>query len=230
VSVHSDTVLVQEGTDSPFLERHRTAREAVLASHRGRLIVAAAQLMGTKGCAAMTVGDIVERARVSRRTFYEHFRDKEDCVLAAGRLGQRFIAGRIAAELAGIGVRDWRARLRVSLQTYFETLAAEPRLVRSAEAAVTAIGAPALELRAQALAWSVAQMRALNAIARSEDPSVPEVDDTELVVLVGGIGEVVREAARRDRIEQLPEQAPAVVRLAEAILSGRMRPQQEVET
>jgi AcrR family transcriptional regulator len=230
VSVHSDTTLVQEGTDSPFLERHRTAREAVLASHRGRLIAAAAQLMGTKGCTAMTVGDIVERARVSRRTFYEHFRDRDDCFLAAGRLGQRFIAARIAAELAGIPGRDWRARLRVSLQTYFETIAAEPRLVRSAEAAVTAVGGRALELRAQAMAWSVEQMRALNAIARRHDPSIPEVDDTELMLLVGGIGEVVREAARRDRIEQLPEQAASVIRLAEAILSGRMRPPQEVET
>ncbi|TMD94309.1 MAG: helix-turn-helix transcriptional regulator [Chloroflexi bacterium] len=186
--------------------------------------------MGTKGCAAMTVGDIVERARVSRRTFYEHFRDKEDVVLAAGRLGQRFIAGRIAAELAGIPIHDWRARLRVSLQTYFETLAAEPRLVRSAEAAATAIGGRALELRAQSLAWSVAQMRALNAIARAGDPSIPELDDTELMLLVGGIGEVVRDAAREDRIERLPEQAPAVIRLAEAILSGRMRPEQEAET
>jgi AcrR family transcriptional regulator len=222
--------LVQEGTDSPFLERHRSAREAVLASHRGRLIAAAAQLMGTKGCAAMTVGDIVERARVSRRTFYEHFRDKEDCVLAAGRLGQRFVAGRIAAELSGVPLHDWRARLRVSLQTYFETLAAEPRLVRSADAAVTAVGGRALELRAQALAWSVAQMRALNAIARAADPSIPKVDDTELMVLVGGIAEVVREAAREDRIERLPEQAPAVIRLAEAILSGRMRPDTEAQT
>jgi AcrR family transcriptional regulator len=222
--------LVQEGTDSPFLERHRSAREAVLASHRGRLIAAAAQLMGTKGCAAMTVGDIVERARVSRRTFYEHFRDKEDCVLAAGRLGQRFVASRIAAELSGVPLHDWRARLRVSLQTYFETLAAEPRLVRSADAAVTAVGGRALELRAQGLAWSVAQMRALNAIARAADPSIPKVDDTELMVLVGGIAEVVREAAREDRIERLPEQAPAVIRLAEAILSGRMRPDTEAQT
>jgi hypothetical protein len=118
------------------------------------------------------------------------------------------------------------------MQTYFETLAAEPRLVRSAEAAVTTVGARALELRAQGIAWSVMQMRALNAIARAGDPSIPEVDDTELMLLVGGIAEVVREAARTDRIEQLPEQAPAVIRLAEAILTGlcrRMRPDQEVE-
>jgi AcrR family transcriptional regulator len=214
-------------SESPFLERHRSAREAVLASHRGRLIAAAGQLMATRGCAAMTVGDIVELARVSRRTFYEHFRDKEECVLAAGRLGQRFVASRIATELAAIDGPDWRARLRVSLRTYFETIAAEPRLVRSAESAMAAVGPRALELRAQALQWSVTQMRTLNAIARAQDPTIPEIDDTELMVLVGGIGEVVREAARLDRIEQLPEQADSVIRLAEAILSGRMRPPTE---
>jgi AcrR family transcriptional regulator len=219
--------LVQEGTDSPFLERHRTAREAVLASHRGRLIAATAQLMGAEGWAAMTVGDIVERARVSRRTFYEHFGDREECILAAGRLGQRFVAGRIAAELAAVPEADWRTRLRVSLQTYFETLAAEPRLVRAADAAITAVGGRTLELRAQALEWWLTQLRTLNGIARGQDPAIPEVDDTELMVLVGGIGELVRDAARRGRIEHLPEQAPAVIRLGEAILSGRMHPPAE---
>jgi AcrR family transcriptional regulator len=214
--------VVQEGTDSPFLERHRTAREAVIASHRGRLIAAAAQLMGAGGCAAVTVGDIVERARVSRRTFYEHFAGTEECILAAGRLGQRFVAGRIAAELAAVPEADWRTRLRVSLETYLETLAAEPRLVRAADAAITAVGGRTLELRAQALEWWLTQLRTLNGIARGQDPAIPEVDDTELTVLVGGIGELVRDAARRDRIEHLPEQAPAVIRLAEAILSGRM--------
>lgn len=171
----------------------------------------------------MTVGDIVERARVSRRTFYEHFRDKEDCVLAIGRMGQRFVAARIAGELAGIPGRDWRARLRVSLRTYFEMLAAEPRLVSSAEAAMVMVGPRAIELRDQATAWSIAQFRTLNAIARKHDPSIPEVDDAEITMLVGGIGEVVREAARTGRVEQLPEQAESVIRLAEAILSGRMR-------
>ena len=209
---------------------HGLERDVVLASQRGRMLAAMADAVASKGYAATTVADVVAGAGVSRKTFYEHFRDKEDVVLAAGRLGQRFIAGRIAAELAGIPIHDWRARLRVSPQTYFETLAADPRLVRSAEAAATAIGGRALELRAQSLAWSVAQMRALNAIARAGDPSIPELDDTELMLLVGGIGEVVRDAAREDRIERLPEQAPAVIRLAEAILSGRMRPEQEAET
>jgi AcrR family transcriptional regulator len=219
--------VVQEGTDSPFLERHRTAREAVLASYRGRLIAAAAQLIGGEGCAAVTVGDIVERARVSRRTFYEHFGDREECILAAGRLGQRFVAGRIAAELASVPEADWRTRLRVGLQTYFETLAAEPRLVRAADAAITAVGGRTLELRAQALEWWLTQLRTLNGIALSQDPAIPEVDESELMVLVGGIGELVRDAARRGRIEHLPEQAPAVIRLAEAILSGRMHPPAE---
>ena len=35
-----------------------------------------------KGYAATTIADIVRHARVSKRTFYEHFADKEDCLLA----------------------------------------------------------------------------------------------------------------------------------------------------
>jgi AcrR family transcriptional regulator len=206
---------------------HGLERDVVLASQRGRMLGAMADAVARKTYAGTTVADVVAGAGVSRKTFYEHFRDKEECVLAAGRLGQRFVASRIATELAAIDGPDWRARLRVSLRTYFETIAAEPRLVRSAESAMAAVGPRALELRAQALQWSVTQMRTLNAIARAQDPTIPEIDDTELMVLVGGIGEVVREAARLDRIEQLPEQADSVIRLAEAILSGRMRPPTE---
>ncbi|MGK2938338.1 MAG: helix-turn-helix domain-containing protein [Solirubrobacteraceae bacterium] len=35
-----------------------------------------------RGLAASTVADVVRHARASRRTFYEHFRDRDDCYLA----------------------------------------------------------------------------------------------------------------------------------------------------
>src|SRR4051794_32391335 len=62
---------------------HGLAREVVAASQRGRLIDAIAHVVAEKGYARTTVADVIERAGVSRKTFYEHFRDKETCFLAA---------------------------------------------------------------------------------------------------------------------------------------------------
>src|SRR6187401_183309 len=61
---------------------HRLAREVVLASQRGRLIDAMAVVVAAKGYTAATVADVIGHAGVSRKTFYEHFRDKEACFLA----------------------------------------------------------------------------------------------------------------------------------------------------
>src|SRR5882724_3806888 len=59
--------------------RHGLAREAVVASQRGRLLDAMAEVVAEKGYQATTVADVVERAGVSRRTFYEQFPDREAC-------------------------------------------------------------------------------------------------------------------------------------------------------
>ena len=51
-------------------------------SHRARLTGGLAAAIEEKGYAAVTIADVVARARVSKRTFYEHFADKEACFLA----------------------------------------------------------------------------------------------------------------------------------------------------
>ena len=50
--------------------------------HRLRLLEGFAAAVSERGYAATTIAHIVEHARVSKRTFYEHFADKEECFLA----------------------------------------------------------------------------------------------------------------------------------------------------
>ena len=52
------------------------------AGHRARLTEGLAAAIAEKGYAAVTIADVVRVARVSKRTFYEHFADKEACFLA----------------------------------------------------------------------------------------------------------------------------------------------------
>ena len=49
---------------------------------RRRLLHALAESIEENGYRDTTVANIVRRARTSRRTFYEHFADKEACFLA----------------------------------------------------------------------------------------------------------------------------------------------------
>jgi AcrR family transcriptional regulator len=62
---------------------HALPQEVVEAHQRERLIAAVAPAMAAKGYAKLTVKDLIDRAGVSRRTFYQLFDDKLDCVFAA---------------------------------------------------------------------------------------------------------------------------------------------------
>jgi AcrR family transcriptional regulator len=70
--------------------RHGLPREVVRHNQRARLLAGAAKAVEERGFAKVTVGDIVRNARVSRRTFYDHFSNKEECfkVAFAGPAGE----------------------------------------------------------------------------------------------------------------------------------------------
>ena len=63
--------------------RHAATREIVWTSQRERLLEAMAGVVADKGYARVAVADVIDHAGVSRKTFYEHFANKEACFLAA---------------------------------------------------------------------------------------------------------------------------------------------------
>src|SRR5258708_4614521 len=101
---------------------HASVREELRASQRGRLICAVADAVAAKGYARTTVADITALAGVSRKTFYEHFEDKEACFLASYDAG----AGAIfeAMVQASRGLDDWELVLDTVLGTWLEFLQA----------------------------------------------------------------------------------------------------------
>lgn len=104
--------------------RHGLSRDAVLASQRGRMLDACCRAVAAKGYARLTVADVLAGAGVSRETFYEHFRDKEECFLAAYELSADAV--RQAMREADPG-DDAQPRLRWErmLDAYLEVMSRE---------------------------------------------------------------------------------------------------------
>lgn len=215
---------LKDGDSSPFGLRHRTAREAVVASQQGRMLEAMVKTVAQKGYAKTTLADVVARAGVSRRTFYEQFRDKEECFLAAFETGTRFLFSRIEQESAGLEHGDWRGRMRVLVETYLATLAAEPEFARVLHVDILAAGERGRARWAELLQRLLGFYRSLHQMARAEEPGIPEVGDEVFMVLLGGIPEVVRQYVRSGRVERLPELAPRLTNLAVGIISGAGQP------
>src|ERR1700752_5261293 len=75
-------------------------RDVVWRSQRGRLLAAMAAAVAVKGYAGVAVADVIAQAGVSRKTFYEHFDNKEECFLAAYDAGVELILDAIDAAIA----------------------------------------------------------------------------------------------------------------------------------
>lgn len=93
-----------------------------------KLLDFATQLFADKGFAATTVAQIIAKAGMSRRTFYEHFVDLRD-VLAqvyerAADVGFTLVAHQGRAET------DPLAQVRAGLAAYFTVVAAYPEVAR----------------------------------------------------------------------------------------------------
>jgi AcrR family transcriptional regulator len=127
--------------------RHAAPREVVAESQRERLLVAMADATATKGYANVAVADVIERAGVSRRSFYEHFANKEECFLAAYDAGVAGLLEEIAQAETQAG-RGLLAGARAGTEAYLQLLADNPAFARTFLIEVLGAGPAALERRA----------------------------------------------------------------------------------
>jgi AcrR family transcriptional regulator len=123
--------------------------EPVLAhSQRERILTAMAKACATKGFGATTIADIVEPAGVSRATFYELFKDKEDCLQASMELSLADAMGRIVEVYSPD--KPWATMVRDATRTFLELLAARPDFARMALIEAPVAGGRSPEMYASA--------------------------------------------------------------------------------
>lgn len=201
--------------------RHGLTREAVVASQRGRLVDAMAEVVAEKGYAATTVADVVERAGVSRRTFYEQFADKEGCFLAAYDVGLAAVLGRIRDAVETAPAPGWRELARSGVEAFLALLAAEPAFARALQVEILTAGPAALERRAGMLTMFSGVWRNVHERARAEDPAVPELPDEVFTILTAGLEELIRDCIRTRGTAALPELAQPILRTVFAVFGGR---------
>ncbi len=93
---------------------HRLTAEEVAEDQRRRLIDAMVMFAGEQGYAATTVAEIIDRAEVSRKTFYAHFDDRKDLLLAAFDTASTaaFEEVRATAQRTGGPTRQFEALMR----------------------------------------------------------------------------------------------------------------------
>lgn len=106
--------------------RHQLSREEVLASQRGRIMRAALLELGSRGAGAMTVGGLVERAKVSKKTFYENFEGLDTCIAESLTTLNLLVGGEMAKAADAADRSQPFARLRAVVAELLEAAVDEP--------------------------------------------------------------------------------------------------------
>jgi len=126
--------------------REALAEPLIAHSQRERILVAMADSCATKGYGATTIADVVEPAAVSRATFYELFKDKEDCFHAAMEVSLADAMGRIVAVYSPD--KPWATMVRDAAAAFLDLLANRPAFARMALVEAPSSGQRAFDLYA----------------------------------------------------------------------------------
>lgn len=190
----------------------KITRDSVRDAQRERILQATGELVAKRGYHAVTVELIVKRARVSYKTFYAHFPNKEECFIELFDTVMARARGRINAALAAEADSPWPQKVIVALKTLLAEVLRDPLIARATIVEAPTVG-PVIVERYEAAMKSLSPLFAGGrALSPHPDELPASLEDT----LAGG---VVWSAYQRlivgevDRIEALlPEAIEFVLR------------------
>jgi AcrR family transcriptional regulator len=191
------------------------------ADHRARLIAAMSESVEQKGYRETTVADVVRIARTSRRSFYEHFEDRDACYLALFDAINDALMAEVASAVNP--EEPWEQQVDQALGAYLDSIAAQPALSRSFVRELPALGAAGSDRQLAVIERFAAQLVGLVELGRREQPGIgvgPLTHDMA-VMIVGGLRELTVISIQQGR--DVRELRPVAGDLVKAILRGAMR-------
>jgi AcrR family transcriptional regulator len=159
---------------------------------RRDLIGALAACVAEKGYASTTISDVVALARVSKRTFYEHFTGKEDCLLAL----YAHVTGRLMKIIRASGGADQRFTVQISagVRAFLSALDSMPEFTRTLLVEMQGAGPRAFRMRQETLRGFARTIVDLVAAGRAANPEIQPLTMPRALAIVGGINELLLQA------------------------------------
>ena len=182
--------------------RHGLAPEVVAQSQRERILKGMTIAAGRNGFKDAHITEVVHRAGVSRRTFYEHFKGKEECFAAA--------YARSMEQLWQLTLRDfeveldWATGVRAGFRAMLAALSRRPEVARVCFVEVLAAGPLAAQQRDEAMRKFVPLFES----APSALASMPRIFESLALGRVADLGAVLHREIVAGRTGELPDLLP----------------------
>ena len=165
--------------------RHGLPRELVAENQRERLIAGIIEAVAENGYAETTIADIVGAAGLSRKTYYEIFKNKEDCFDAAYEASFGYLRQEIGA-VEGTK-KEWGLWVRARVERLLELFATEPDLASFFLIAPASVGDPVTLRHHEAMRELVGELIAGAPKGRGKSQG----EGTREQALAGGISRLV---------------------------------------
>ena len=180
--------------------RHGLPHAFIVTNQRRRLRIAIAEACAEKSYPAVRIKDITDGAKVSRRTFYDLFSDKEDCFLATYDVCVESVFLSLNRAYAAAG-DTWEARVGAALRRLLELCAENPAFAHLVVVDVHTAGRVALERHDATLRRFAAFLEP----GRSGLPPALANYGPLTEAVIGGLCEALYNRIKVGDAEQLPE-------------------------
>ncbi len=201
--------------------RHAPPLEVRLEVQKRRLFDAAAAVFSRVGYADASAEAISRQAGMSKATFYEHFANKEECLIALFEFASTALVQALVAASRG-AERRFEERHSAGLRAILEAIESHPEMAQAILVETVGAGPRLAELRITALNGFAQVMydQTVKAAERTGGPAYASPD--EAFAIVGATFELVSRQMRTGQPERVTDLQPLVERL---ILGLLMQPQ-----
>jgi AcrR family transcriptional regulator len=185
---------------------------------RERLLRAAALEFADRGYAGTSSESISRRAAMSKATFYEHFANKEECILALFDLARRVVQEAMATAAGGAPEGDARERMRAGTRAFLTALSQHPEFAQTLLVEIIGAGPRAAQRRDLILQAFADVLDAENAAAARRGLIGRFGSPHDPFAVVGAITELVSRQVRLGVPEDVLDLAPVIDRLIFGLL------------
>lgn len=190
-----------------------------LSQTRDRLMMAMAENLLEKGYSEIVVADVVKRARVSRRTFYEEFADRGDCFLALCNRSSEI--SRKVIDAAADPTLPWEEQVNRAVGHYFGFMTAEPRLTHSLLFEIHALGERGLVSHRETHHAFTEQMLELAERSRENGAEIRALDYPITAAAVGAIYQLMQMIAEDEPRITVDQARSAAIELVLDVTTSR---------
>lgn len=197
--------------------RHAPPLEVRLELQRERLFEAAASVFAATGYADASAESISRAAGMSKATFYEHFANKEECILALFDQAYRVLLERIVGAATAAG-EDPVERMREGMRAFLVVLEEYPNEAQTLLVEIIGAGPAAMQRRDEIIA-SFAQVLDRENETHAEEGVLPRfASPDDAFAIVGAIVELVSRQLRLGEPKHPLDLQPLIERFAFGLL------------